>query len=116
VATILAFAASVAGLALPSSLLFLLLAVNVPTMMKYLGTCLAAYSVAANHPQVAAAARLRLAPGLVKALSVLGMIAAIAIATVGLGADVRPYELLAVWLGVGLAWYAWRKRVAERRP
>jgi APA family basic amino acid/polyamine antiporter len=116
VATIVAFAASTAGLLLPSSLLFLLLAVNVPTMMKYMGTCLAAYSVAANHPEVRAAARLNLAPGLVKGLSVLGMIAAVAIAAVGLGTDVRPYELLAVWLGVGLAWYAWRKRVAERRP
>src|SRR5271154_3837615 len=43
VATIVAFVASAAGLLLPSSLLFLLLAISVPTMMKYMGTCMAAF-------------------------------------------------------------------------
>jgi APA family basic amino acid/polyamine antiporter len=59
VATVVAFGASAAGLFLPSSLLFLLLAVNIPTMMKYFGSCLAAYSVARGHPEVHAPARLR---------------------------------------------------------
>ena len=110
VATLVAFAASSAALFLPSSLLFLLLAVNVPTMMKYLGTCLAAYNVARGHPEVHDQARLRFSRPTVKTLSVLGVIAAVAIAALGFSTDWRPYVLLVVWLALGLAYYAWRLR------
>lgn len=110
VATVAAFAASSAALFLPSSLLFLLLAVNVPTMMKYLGTCVAAYNVARAHPDVHDQARLRFSRPTVKILSVLGVIAAVVIAALGFSTDWRPYVLLAVWLAIGLAYYAWRLR------
>lgn len=110
VATLVAFAASSAALFLPSSLLFLLLAVNVPTMMKYLGTCLAAYNVARAHPEVHDQARLRFSRPTVKTLSVLGVIAAVVIAALGFSTDWRPYVLLVVWLAIGLAYYAWRLR------
>lgn len=110
VATLVAFAASSAALFLPSSLLFLLLAVNVPTMMKYLGTCLAAYNVARAHPEVHDQARLRFSRPTVKTLSVLGVIAAVVIAALGFSTDWRPYVLLVVWLAIGLAYYAWRVR------
>jgi APA family basic amino acid/polyamine antiporter len=113
VATVAAFAAACAALMLPSSLLFLLLAVSVPTMLKYLGTCLAAFSVAQNHPEVRDAARLRFTPGLVKTLAALGMVAAAVIAALGLASDWRPYALIAGWLALGLAWYALRRRPAE---
>ena len=112
VATIVAFGACVAGLLLPSSLLFLLIAVNIPTMMKYLGSCLAAWRVAANHPDIHAQARLQFSRGLVKTLSALGMAAAVVIALLGLASDWRPYVLLAVWLAGGLAYYAVRTRRA----
>lgn len=107
VATIVAFAASSAALLLPSSLLFLLLAVNVPTMMKYLGTCLAAFNVARAHPEVHDQAQLKFGKGLVKGLAVLGVIAAVIIAALGFNTDWRPYVLLGVWLAIGLAYYAW---------
>ncbi len=113
VATTVAFGACVAGLLLPDSLLFLLIAVNIPTMMKYLGSCLAAWVVADRHPEIHAQARLPFGRGLVKALSALGMVAAVAIALLGLASDWRPYVLLAVWLVGGLAYYAVRTR---RRP
>jgi APA family basic amino acid/polyamine antiporter len=109
VATVAAFAACCLGLFLPSSLLFLLLAVNIPTMMKYAGSCLAAYSVATRHPEVHAQARLRFGRGTVRVLAVLGMIAAVIIASLGFGTDWRPYALLAAWLAVGLAYYAGMK-------
>jgi basic amino acid/polyamine antiporter, APA family len=112
VATVVAFAAACTALLLPSSLLFLLLAVSVPTMLKYFGTCLAAYSAAANHPEVRAAARLRFSPGAVKTLAVLGAIAALVIAALGLATDWRPYALMAGWLAAGLAYYAVRSRPA----
>jgi APA family basic amino acid/polyamine antiporter len=107
---IAAFACSCVALLLPSSLLFLLLAVSVPTMLKYMGTCLAAFSVAANHPEVRAQARLKFSPGLVKTLAALGAVAAVIIAALGLSTDVRPYGLLAGWLAVGMAYYAWTRR------
>jgi APA family basic amino acid/polyamine antiporter len=114
VATLVAFVASAAGLFLPSSLLFLLLAVNIPTMMKYLGSCLAAYSVAQNHPDVHAQARIRFSRGTVKALSALGMVAAVVIASLGFSTDWKPYALLGVWLVAGLAYYASTRARAAR--
>ncbi|MDE1150658.1 MAG: amino acid permease [Azospirillaceae bacterium] len=114
IATLVAFLASCVGLLLPNSLLFLLLSINIPTMAKYWGSCLAAYNVAAKHPEIRAQARLRFSPGLVKVLSALGMVAAIVIAALGFGTDWRPYVLLLVWLLVGLAYYfaTQRRRLA----
>ncbi len=110
VATVVAFIACCLGLFLPSSLLFLLLAVNIPTMMKYLGSCLAAYNVAARHPDVHAQARLRLGRGTVRVLAGLGMVAAVVIASLGFGTDWKPYALLAGWLALGLVYYAFVSR------
>ena len=45
-----------------------------------------------------------------KTLAVLGVIAAVVIAALGLTTDVRPYGLLAGWLVVGMAYYAWTRR------
>ncbi len=116
IATIVAFAASAAGLLLPSSLLFLLLAISVPTMLKYMGTCMAAFSVATRHPDVHAAARLKFSRPLVMTLSALGVVAAIIIAALGLTTDVRPYGLLLGWLVLGLGYYAWtRARTRETK-
>jgi len=106
IATIVAFGACCLGLFLPSSLLFLLLAVNIPTMMKYAGSCLAAHNVAARHPEVHAQARLRFSRGTVRVLAILGIIAAVVIASLGFSTDWKPYALLAGWLAVGLAYYA----------
>lgn len=110
VATLTAFGLTCMGLFLPSSLLFLLLAVNVPTMGKYLGSCLAAYVVADRRPDIHSQAHLRFPAGLVKTLSVIGVIAAVVIALLGLGSDWRPYVLLSAWLALGLAYYVWTQR------
>jgi APA family basic amino acid/polyamine antiporter len=112
IATVTAFAAACAALLLPSSLLFLLLAVSVPTMLKYMGTCIAAWN-AAGHADVRAAARLTFSAGLVKVLAALGAVAAVIIAALGFSTDARPYGLLAAWLALGLSYYAWTRR---RRP
>jgi APA family basic amino acid/polyamine antiporter len=110
VATIVAFAASCVGLLLPTSLLFLLLAVSVPTLLKYMGTCIAAWNAASSHPGVVAAARLKFSPGLVKLLAGLGVVAAVVIAALGVTTDVRPYGLIGGWLVAGMIYYAWRRR------
>ena len=108
VATLAALGLTVLGLLLPDSLLFLLLAINIPTMMKYFGTSLAAFSVATRHPEVRAQARLGFGKRTVVGLSLLGMAAAVIIAAVGFSTDWRPYLLLAGWLAVGLGYYAVR--------
>jgi APA family basic amino acid/polyamine antiporter len=113
VATVTAFAAACAALLLPSSLLFLLLAVSVPTMLKYAGTCLAAFN-AAGQPAVRDAARLRFSAGAVRTLAALGAAAAVVIALLGLATDWKPYALMAGWLAAGLAYYAVRNRPAAR--
>ncbi|WP_269714793.1 APC family permease [Caulobacter sp. NIBR2454] len=113
VASIVALCGCVAAVFLPSSLLFLLLAVNVPTMMKYFGTCLAAFNVARAHPEVHAAARLKFKRSTVKVLAALGCVAAVLIGGLGFGTDWRPYGLLAVWLTIGLAYYGWRAAKAR---
>lgn len=113
VATAVAFVLCCAGLLLPSSLLFLLLAVSVPTMAKYFGSCLAAFRVVTRFPDVAALARIRFRRTTVVVLSVLGMVAAVVVAALGLSTDVRPYLLLAGWLVIGLAYYAWTHRGAR---
>jgi APA family basic amino acid/polyamine antiporter len=115
IATIAAFAAACAALLLPSSLLFLLLAVSVPTMLKYAGTCLAAWN-AVGQPDVRAEARLKFSPGLVRTLAALGVVAAIVIAALGLSTDARPYGLLIAWLAVGLAYYALSRRGRAAAP
>lgn len=115
IATMVAFAACCAGLLLPSSLLFLLLAVSVPTMMKYAGSCLAAYAVADRHPDVHAQARLKFSRTTVRVLAALGMVAAVVIAGLGVGTDWKPYALLGGWLAVGLAYYAMRLRTGAAK-
>jgi basic amino acid/polyamine antiporter, APA family len=104
-ATITAFVAACLGLLLPSSLLFLLLAVSVPTMLKYMGTCIAAYVAVDRHPEILEAARLRFSRGLVKALAAAGVVVAVVIAALGLSTDLRPYGLIGGWLVLGLAYY-----------
>lgn len=110
IATIAAFACSCVALLLPSSLLFLLLAVSVPTMLKYMGTCMAAWNAADKHPDVVAQARLKFSPGLMKILAALGVVAAVVIAGLGVTTDIRPYGLIGGWLAAGMAYYLWRRR------
>jgi len=114
VATVLAFLLACSGLLLPSSLIFLVLAVSVPTMAKYVGTCLAAYSVVTHYPGVHARARIHFSRTTVKLLSVAGIVAALVIASLGAGSDVRPYILLGSWLIAGLIYYSWTRRRGRR--
>jgi APA family basic amino acid/polyamine antiporter len=104
-ATVTAFALTAACVLLPSSLLFLLLAINIPTMLKYAASCLAAFNMARSHPELHAEARLRFSRGGVQVLAVVGLLVAILIAALGLGTDWRPYVLLAGWLTIGMIYY-----------
>jgi len=110
VALLVAYVAALAGLLLPSGLVFLLLAVNIPTMLKYMGSCLSAIRLVRLHPELHAQAALPLARRTVTLLGWLGVVAALTIIVVGLNADWRPYALVGAWGLVGLAyWFAARR-------
>lgn len=114
VAVLTGYAFAMAAILLPSSLVFLLLAVNIPTMLKYLACCLAANNVARSHPEVHGRAALNWPRGRVRAISWMGVLLALGIVLAGLGADWRPYLLVAGWGLVGFVY--WLARGAPDRP
>lgn len=93
------------GLFLPSNLVFLFLAVSIPTMGNYFGTCLAANNVARRHPAIYERAKIKLSRPWLKAISLLGMLGAVFIALLGLTSDWRPFALIAAWACIGLLYY-----------
>lgn len=115
VAVLTGYCAAMSGLLLPSTVMFLLLAVNIPTMLKYLACSLSAVRVAERHPQIHARSRLRLAPRTVRILGYSAAACALAIGAVGTGADWRPYALVGTWLVIGLLYWLWR-RPPDRGP
>jgi APA family basic amino acid/polyamine antiporter len=107
-----AYVGVMAALLLPSNLVFLLLAVNIPTMLKYLCSCLAAIGLVRRHPELHAGASLRWSRRSVETASIAGVVAAVAVILAGLGADWRPYVLVGAWGLVGyLYWLVRRPRV-----
>jgi APA family basic amino acid/polyamine antiporter len=111
IALLACYTATMAGLFMPPSLTFLLLAVNIPTMLKYISSSLSAVQIARCHPEVYARATFRPHRRVVIALGVLGALAGLSISLAGVGADWRPYVLIGGWALVGLAyWYVTGRR------
>lgn len=104
-AIMLGYACAMTGLLLPPSLVFLLLAVNVPTMLKYMACSYSATVVARRHPEIHARARVRLAPGRIVVVGYAGVVCALAIAAFGIEADYRPYLLVGGWMVLGLIYW-----------
>lgn len=109
VAVLAGYAAGMTGLLLPSSVMFLLLAVNIPTMMKYMACSLCASRVASGHPEIHARSRISLPPRVIQGVGYAGAICAVLIAALGFDADWRPYALVGGWLALGLLYWAWRR-------
>jgi APA family basic amino acid/polyamine antiporter len=105
VATYAAFACCLAGLFLPTDLVFLFLAVNIPTMLKYMGSCGAAISIANGHPEIVERARFRLSAGAIRIWASLGVLCAAAIIVVGFKTDWQPYAVLGAWGVVGVLYW-----------
>ncbi len=115
-AILLCYALVMLGLFLPNDLVFLLLAVNIPTMLKYLACSLCAIRVAGENGPVAQGAGLDVAPRTVVALGWAGVVSAVAIIMAGLGADYRAHVVTAVWFAVGALFYAVRNRRGDSAP
>lgn len=112
VAVLAGYAAAMSGLLLPSTLVFLLLAVNIPTMLKYFACSLSAVRVAERHPEIHARSRLRLSPGMVRVIGWTAACCALAVGALGINADWRPYALIAGWFVVGLVYWIWWRPAA----
>jgi APA family basic amino acid/polyamine antiporter len=111
VAVLAGYVLAMAGLLLPSNLVFLLLAVNVPTMFKYMACSYCAVRVVNQHPDIAARATLKWSAGRVRAIGYAGVVMALVIALLGIEADVGPYLLVGGWTLLGLLyWWAFGKR------
>jgi APA family basic amino acid/polyamine antiporter len=114
-AILFCYVCAMAGLLMPSSLVFLLLAVNVPTMLKYMACSLCAIRLAGAQGDIAARARLRFPPRLVIFAGWAAVLAAAAIIVAGIEADGRPYLLVLGWLVVGIVVYLGYARHADAR-
>jgi APA family basic amino acid/polyamine antiporter len=104
------FIFGVLGLLLPPSLIFLFLAINIPSMLKYFSNCLSASRLVDHYPELHRSAKFKLSRKAVKAWSYSGMICAIVIIVAGLSADWRPYATLGAWAIIGAAYWTWRGR------
>ena len=110
VAVLLAFALVMCGLLLPSSVVFLLLAVNIPTMLKYVACSLSAVRVATSFPAIHARSLVAFPVNGVRWLGYTAAACGVLIILLGIQADGRPYLLVAGWLVVGLIYWALRRR------
>lgn len=105
VAIVVAWLACLSGLFMPSSLVFLLLAVNIPTMLKYVASSWSAVRLVDRHPALHAEAGLKLRASTIRVTARAAILCGIGIVIAGLGADWRPYALVAGWGVLGLAWW-----------
>ena len=108
VAVIVAYLCTLSGLMMPSSLVFLLLAVNIPTMLKYLASTWSAIRLVDRHPALHAAASLHYSVRTIRTVGYLAILCGTGIILAGLGADWRPYALIAGWGIVGFLYWTLR--------
>jgi APA family basic amino acid/polyamine antiporter len=113
IAIITAFVLCCFGLLLPSSLIFLFLAVNIPTLLKYGATCVAATRVVSQHADVYGQAAFRLRPSVTNGWAYAGALLAVGVIVLGLTADWRPYLVLGGWAIAGVIYYVLRGRAAS---
>jgi APA family basic amino acid/polyamine antiporter len=110
VACVAAFAFCVACLLLPMSLTFLFLSVSIPTLLKYVTTSLSAAQVVKSHPDLYENARFKFSRKLMHWWSYAGVVSALIVIFLGLGADTRPYYVLLGWGALGALYYVlWQR-------
>ncbi|HLR86465.1 MAG TPA: APC family permease [Wenzhouxiangella sp.] len=108
VALLVAYVLVMSGLLLPSNITFLLLAVNIPTMLKYLFSSISAIFVVRNYPGISARAALSIPVKLVLAVAWTSVVMAAGVLVLGLQAAWQPYVLVLGWALAGaLVWVAY---------
>ena len=109
-ATLAAFVCTVLGLALPSDLVFLFIAAIIPTIFKYLSTCLAAFNVPDRRPDLLPPSSPWVSRASVRIVAVAGMVCAAGLLIIGIGTDWRPYLLVLLWGLGGVGYWLVRER------
>ena len=110
VACLAVFGFCVACLLLPMSLTFLFLSVSIPTLLKYVTTSLCAAKVVKEHPDLYENARFKFSPGAMRLWGYAGVVNALTVIVLGLGADTRPYYVLLGWGAIGALYYVlWQR-------
>lgn len=110
VATTVVYGCSLLGLFLGTDLIFLFLAVNIPTMLKYFSNCWSALRLSTRHPELHAEAKFRIGKQAIGRLAAFGMLLALGIIAVGVDTDWRPYAILLVWGMVGTIYWLLAQR------
>ena len=100
-AILLAYALAMMGLLLPSNITFLLLAVNIPTMLKYLTCSVCALNIVNKFPDVKKEAALNISENVIRWVAYIAVVLAIAIIILGVSADWRSYALVSFWAVLG---------------
>lgn len=105
VASAVAFAFTVIGLALPMNLVFLFVAMSIPMVLKYMCTCVSALVMIRKRPELASSSAFPIGRRGVRRFAGLGVVAAILILLMGLNTDWRPYALTGGWAALGLLYW-----------
>jgi APA family basic amino acid/polyamine antiporter len=114
VAIITVFVVGVLGLLLPSSLVFLFLAVSIPTTLKYVSNCWSAWRLVDSHPELRERAKFQLSRSAVKAWSGAGIACGLLVIVAGWEADWRPYAILGAWFVLGCVFWVARGQKVSR--
>ena len=104
-AVILAFGLCCLGLFMPNNLVFLFLAVNIPTILKYGATCMSAIMLVKREPRLHAASAFRPPRPVLLGVAGAGIALGGLIIVLGWSADWRPYLLLTGWAVAGAIYY-----------
>jgi APA family basic amino acid/polyamine antiporter len=110
IALLVCYIAAILGLFMPSNLTFLLLAVNIPTILKYMSSSLSAVRIAQSHPDIYAQAAIKLGRTTTVVLGFAGIAVGLVILIAGLGADWRPYAMIGAWAVIGIAYWLFGAR------
>lgn len=105
-AVFLAFGLCSLGLFMPNNLVFLFLAVNIPTILKYASTCLSSMMLMRREPELYDASSFKPPRAAVTGFAISGIVLGLLIVVLGWSADWRPYALLGGWAVVGFIYYA----------
>ena len=115
VAIITAYVLVMCGLFLPPSLTFLLLAVNIPTMLKYLACSASTIQVIRKFPHISQQSRWTLSRSKILYAAIAGCVLAVGVILLGITADWRPYILILSWAVLGvILWFAYVRRHVDR--
>ncbi len=107
-----AFGCCLIGLMLPMDLTSLFLAVNIPSLIQYAATCLAAVRIVRRHPDLYEGAAFKLGRRTTEIFAWMGVAAALVVALMGLTADWTPYVALLAWGAVGAVYRTLSRRRA----